>query len=301
MTAHVLVAGGTGVLGRRIVPLLLARGHAVTVLARDPARAEPLRARGAAVARADVLDRAATLAAVRDAAPDVVMHQLTDLARRSGADNATVRVTGTRNLVDAALAAGVRRIVVQSICWCYAPGTGPATEETPLDTVSTDPARRLTVDAVRAMEAAAAELPEAVVLRNGLLYGPDTWYAPDGDAGVAARDGSLTVSAGITSFVHVDDAAAAAVAALGWPAGAYNVTDDEPASGPEWAPVFRAAAGAAAGPVAGDAVSPASAWSRGAANGRARAAGWAPRHPSWRTGFGAGAAGGGPVRPGSAG
>jgi nucleoside-diphosphate-sugar epimerase len=153
------------------------------------------------------------------------------------ASNAELRTRGTRNLVDAALAAAARRIVVQSIGWCYEPGDEPAGETTSLDVCAGDPTRRITVDAVRAMEAAATEVPEWVALRNGLLYGPDTWYAPGGRTADAARQGQLAADLDLTSFVHVDDAAAAAVQALTWPTGAVNIVDDEPARSRDWAPV----------------------------------------------------------------
>jgi nucleoside-diphosphate-sugar epimerase len=130
---HVFVAGGTGVLGRRIVPLLVARGHRVTALTRTTAGGAALLAADAVPALADVHDREALTRVVRVAAPDVVMHQLTDLAGGDLAANARIRVAGTRNLVDAALSAGVRRVVAQSIAWVYEAGEQPADEPTPLD------------------------------------------------------------------------------------------------------------------------------------------------------------------------
>ncbi|EXG81951.1 NAD-dependent epimerase/dehydratase family protein [Cryptosporangium arvum] len=282
---RIFLAGGTGVLGRRIVPALLEGGHDVTVLARTPGAVV-----GAHAVRGDVLDAEATRLAVAEAAPDLVMHQLTDLAGGSGAANAALRVAGTRNLVDATRAAGVGRLIVQSIAWCYEPGATPASEDTPLDTgpapdgipAGTGPARRITVDAVAAMEATAREVTHAVVLRNGLFYGPGTWYWPDGSQAARARAGDLPATADVTSFVHVDDAAAAAVAALDWPPGAVNVVDDEPADGYRWTPVFCAAVGAPPPPRAD---APRQGWARGATNAKARALGWSPRRTSWRDGF----------------
>jgi nucleoside-diphosphate-sugar epimerase len=284
---HILIAGGTGVLGRRIVPALLGQGHRVTVLARRPERAEALRGRGAAVVAGDVFDRVRTVRAIAEAAPDVVMHQLTDLANRSTAANAALRLTGTRNLVDGALAAGVQRFIVQSIAWAYAAGPAPADEDTPLDTRSTEEGRRRSVDAVIAMERAVREVPEWVALRNGMLYGPDTWYWTSGLVARSARAGKLPATADVTSFVHVDDAAAASVAALTWPTGAVNVVDDEPAAGTEWVPVFCRAVGA---PAPLPALGPADRadWARGATNEYARKKlGWTPAWPSWRAGFAA--------------
>lgn len=278
---HVFVAGGTGVLGLRIVPQLRADGHRVTVLARRPERAAGL---DAAVAVGDALDAQSVAAAMREASPDLVMHQLTDLAGGSFAGNARLRIEGTRNLVDAARACGVRRIVVQSIAWVYEPGDAPASEQVPLDRASTGDSRRRTVDAVIAMEDCARELPETVVLRNGLLYGPGTWYAPDGSVAERARRGELVMTADVTSFVHVDDAATAAVRALSWPAGAVNIVDDEPAPETEWTPAFCDAVGAPPPRADGRPRTP---FARGASNARARGLGWSPVWPSWRAGFAA--------------
>lgn len=281
---HVFVAGGTGVLGRRIVPRLRADGHRVTVLARRPERAARAAELGAVIAAGDALDAQAVATAMRAASPDVVMHQLTDLAGGSFAGNSRLRIDGTRNLVDAARACGVRRIVVQSISWVYEPGDAPADEQVPLDRVSTGDSRRRTVDAVIAMESCAGELPEAVVLRNGLLYGPGTWYAPDGLVAERARRAELPMTADVASFVHVDDAAVAAVLALSWPAGAVNIVDDEPAPESRWLPAFCDAVGAPP-PRADD--RPRTPFARGASNARARRLGWSPVWPSWRAGFAA--------------
>ena len=278
---RVFLAGATGVIGRHLIPLLTASGHQVTGLARSPAAAQRLRALGAEAALADVFDAAALTDALVLAAPDAVIHQLTDLSGGRTDANARIREIGTRNLVDAARAAGAGRMIAQSIAWAYQPGPGPAAEDVPLD-LAADGARGATVAGVAALETAVAELPAWVVLRYGLLYGPGTWYAADAMMADRARAGELTADADVSSFVHVDDAAAAAAAALGWPSGAVNVCDDEPAAGFDWLPVYCAAVGAPA---------PANAdgrhgWARGASNSRARDdLGWTPIHPSWRTGF----------------
>jgi len=279
---RIFIAGGTGVLGRRIVPNLLDKGHHVTVLSRTPKRASAAESLGAAVAIGDALDPDAVLQAVTTAKPDLIMHQLTDLSSRSTQANALLRIKGTANLVAAARAAAVSRFVLQSIAWCYAPGEAPAGEGVPLDLVSDDPARRLTVDAVIAMEECARHVAQAVILRNGMLYGPDTWYAPDGAMAYAARGGQLPADEDVTSFVHIDDAAEASAAAIEWPAGEVNIVDDEPAPATEWLPVFSDAVGAPSPAVA---ATPRHPWARGAANGRARSLGWTPRFPTWRTGM----------------
>jgi nucleoside-diphosphate-sugar epimerase len=167
------------VVGRRVVPLLVTAGRQVTALTRRPAEMAGLRAEGARVALADVYDADVLAAPVRSAAPTVVLHQLTDLRGGAGEANARIRAVGTRNLVDAALAAGARRMVAQSISWACAPGERPATEATPLHLTAPAP-RSVTVAGVAALEDTARELPEWVVLRYGLLYGPGTWYAADG-------------------------------------------------------------------------------------------------------------------------
>lgn len=272
---RILVAGATGAVGRVLVPRLEAAGHEVVPVAR----------RGATPV--DVLDAAAVRRAVARAAPDVVVHQLTGLAGADGAANNRIRIEGTRNLVDAALAAGVRRIVAQSIAWAYAPGEGPADESVPLDPTEELPRARV-VAGVRALESAVAEVPEAVVLRYGVLYGPGTWYAPGGAVAAAlAGDrearflGGTAADGSVTSFLHVADAAGAAVRALAWPPGAYNVVDDEPAAGHDWVPALAGALGVPAPERSGGRAP----WARGARNDRARELGWTPERPSWRTGF----------------
>ncbi|WP_006348372.1 NAD-dependent epimerase/dehydratase family protein [Streptomyces tsukubensis] len=284
MTVHVFLAGATGTIGRQVLPLLAADGHRVTALTRSESGAAAVLAAGGTPVTGDVYDAARLAHLVRAASPDAVMHQLTDLGRGNLADNARIRTAGTRNLVDAALAAGVRRIVAQSISWVYEGGPDPAGEETPLDTTAPEP-RRTTVAGVAALEGAVRELPEWVVLRYGLLYGPGTWYTRDGSAADRARAGELAADDEVASFVHVADAARAAALALSWPSGAtVNIVDDEPAPARAWVPVFCEAVGApppAALPAGGR-----NGWARGADNSRARRdLGWRPEFASWRTGF----------------
>jgi nucleoside-diphosphate-sugar epimerase len=277
---HVFIAGGTGVIGRRLVPLLVAAGHRVTGSARTVDGARRLRSLGAAPVVVDVFDRDALITAVRAARPDAAVHQLTALSGGSSVANADMRVRGTRYLVDAALAAGTRRIVAQSIAWAYAPGPSPATECDALDPDPAEP-RSITVNGVRALETTAAELPEAVVLRYGTLYGPGTWYAHDGSVAEQARTGELVADESITSFLHVADAAAACCLALEWPTGTVNVCDDEPAPGSDWAPAFARSVGAP--PPQPQPGRPG--WARGADNRFARRSlGWSPQFPSWRLG-----------------
>lgn len=280
---RIFLAGATGVLGRRITPLLINQGHRVTGSTRRAEAAAEVRAQGADATVVDIYDADALVQAVQAAAPDVVMHLATDLDGGSGEAGATMRRTGTRNLVDAALAAGARRIVAQSVTWAYRGGDDPATEQTPLDLDADEP-RLAAVQGVAALEEMVRELPEWVVLRYGELYGPGTRYTAWGLMAERAYAGELVADADISSFVHVDDAAAAAVAALAWPPGAVNVCDDEPASGHEWVPVFCQSVNAPAPRQATG--TDRHGWARGADNHHARVhLGWTPRYRSWRQGI----------------
>ncbi len=280
---HVFLAGATGVVGRRAVPLLTAAGHRVTALVRDPGRARAVLGDEAGLAVGDVMDGPAVRQAVEGAEPDVVMSQLTDLAAGSPASNAQLRIHGTRHLVNAARAAGVRTFISQSIAWAYAPGQTLADETTPLD-VDADEPRYATIAGIAALEQETRRMPRGILLRYGLFYGPGTWYWIDGSIAAAARSHRLDNTYDITSFVHVDDAAAAAVQALHWPAGPVNICDDDPAAGTEWVPAFCAAVGADVPPPP---PSPERAgFARGARNTYGRhTLGWMPKWPSWREGF----------------
>lgn len=279
---RIFLAGASGAVGRQAIPALLAAGHDVVGLGRGQKSCDRIAALGAEPVLGDVYDADGLAALVRAARPDVVMHQLTDLGAGDRTANARVRTVGTRNLVDAAQAAGVRRMVAQSISWVYAPGTDPAVEDTPLDP-DTAPGRHGTVEAVATLESAVAELPEWVVLRYGTLYGPGTWYERGGLMAQAAEAGKLPATADVSSFVHVQDAASAAVEALSWPSGAVNICDDEPAAGDVWVPVFCAAVGA---PEPEPSQAERTGWARGADNTKARKElGWTPRRLSWREGF----------------
>lgn len=308
---RVLVAGATGVLGRELVPRLVDAGHEVFALVRaasDPSRAARL---GATPLVGDALDRAQVEAAVHQAAPDVVVHQLTAIGRidtrhfeRSFAATDRLRTQGTDNLLAAARAAGVRRFVAQSNgAFTYARTGGPVkTEDDPLDPV---PVRSMApmIAAVRHLEQAVlgATWTDGIVLRYGAFYGPGTSMAPGSEQLEMIRRGRFPVvgdGGGVWSFVHVADAAEATFAAVerGRP-GVYNIVDDEPAPVAVWLPEVAAALGArrpmrvprfVGRLAAGDAGVVVMTELRGASNAKAeRELGWRPAHPSWRHGLAA--------------
>ncbi|GAA4098995.1 NAD(P)-dependent oxidoreductase [Actinomadura miaoliensis] len=255
--------------------MLVQAGHEVTGTTRRPERARSLADQHATPVVVDVYDAGALREAVLAARPDVIVHQLTDLADEDFEANSRLRVEGTRNLVAAARAADVEVMVAQSIAWLYVPGTRPAVETDPLDPTLPPHA------GIAPLEEAVGTMPRGVVLRYGALYGPGTWYAPGGAIAERVRAGNLRQNPGWTSFVHVDDAASAALAALDWPAGPVNIVDDEPATTAEWLPVYSAALGA---PTPGTARH-AAAIGRPVSNAKAKKLGWKPSVATWRDGF----------------
>jgi 2-alkyl-3-oxoalkanoate reductase len=305
----VFVAGASGAIGRPLVRQLVAVGHEVTGMTRSEDRAAEIRDAGAAATVCDVFDAAALEAAVREAAPEVVVHELTALPARLDykakqdplAPTNRVRTEGTRNLVAAAKAAGARRLVAESVAFFYRPeGEWVKDEEAPLN-----------LDAPGHFGGAAAALAdlerqvtsavgiEGVVLRYGWLYGPGTFFDRVGSQTEDAMKRRLPIvgkGEGTFSFVHVEDAASATVAAVerGAP-GTYNVVDDDPAPMREWVPVFCEAVGAKkplrvpvwiARLIAGSAAVASATQLRGASNAKAkRELGWQPSYPSWRQGF----------------
>lgn len=275
----VFVAGATGAVGRQLLPMLVKAGYEVFGTTRDSGKTAQIEAVGAHPVVVDVFHRAALIAAVGKANPGVIIHQLTDLSAADFAANDRLRIDGTRNLVDAAKAAGVRRMIAQSLAIVYAHRAEPATEQDPL--ADEMPAVRDTVKGVRALESAVAELPEGIILRYGLLYGPGTWYSKSGPFADAVRQAKRPAGKGFSSFIHVEDAARAAMRAIEWPAGVFNIVDDEPAAGAEWLPLFSAAIGAPPPPMGEH-----EGYEQGASNLKVRQElGWKPLHPTWREGF----------------
>jgi nucleoside-diphosphate-sugar epimerase len=299
---RIFVAGASGAIGTRLVPQLIAHGHDVIGTFRSAGNAERLRALGAQPVVLDLLDAPAVRRAVLDAGPEAIIHQATALAdvrfgrsldRAFGATN-RLRTEGTDTLLAAAREAGVRRFVAQSFAsYRYAREGGPVkTEEDRLD--PRPPAMAVQTNA------AMRHLDEAVTDVGGVALRYGGFYGASNDGLVKpVRKRQFPVigdGGGVSSFIHLDDAAAATVLALEQDVtGVYNITDDEPAPMRDWLPALAAALGAKpprhvplwlAGLIAGKGAVMMAVGSRGASNAKAkRDLGWTLRYPSWRQGF----------------
>lgn len=304
---RVFVAGGTGVVGRRVVQQLVARGHRVTATTTDPGRLERLRGLGAEAVVMDGLDAASVGQAVAEARPEVVVHEMTAISpghagrpsiRRMDrwfALTSRLRTEGTDHLLAAAEAAGVRQVVAQSYgAWNgLRAGGWVKTEEDPLDPLA-GTAAEVPMAAIRHLEEVVLAAGGAA-LRFGSLYGPG---AIDDQAELVRRRQYPLIGdgAGRTSWLHLDDAAGATVVAVEQGAtGVFSIVDDEPAAAAEWLPYLAACAGgkpplrvpvwlgrALAGDVAVIMMTEGRAFSNAKAR---RELGWEPRHASWRQGF----------------
>src|SRR5256714_6922911 len=250
-----LVAGATGALGKQLVPRLVAARHDVTGITRSPSKQDALRALGARPAVADALDPDQIARAVAEAEPDVIVHQLTALSgaldmrhfERDFAVTNRLRTEGTDHLLAAGHAVGIQRFVAQSYAgWPFARDGGPVkTEEDPLDPAPAQ-SMRSTLDAIRHLEEAVvgADWTEGIALRYGGFYGPGTSLVAGGEHLEQIRKRKFPVvgnGAGVWSFIHIEDAADATVAAVErGPRGVYNIVDDEPAAVRDWLPATAA-------------------------------------------------------------
>jgi nucleoside-diphosphate-sugar epimerase len=306
---RIFLAGASGVVGRPLVPRLIAEGHRVSAMTRRPENVDAIEAAGADPVVCDVFDADRLRAVVVAARPDVVIQHLTDLPqefrprgiKQAYARNNRVRGEGSAKLVAAAQAAGVKRYIAQNVCFMYAP-TGPwvVDEDHPLATGAPDPFGsmvQLHID----MERRIVENPafRGIVLRFGFWYGPATTFAADGHTAREVRRRRYPIigdGAGVQSFIHMDDVVDATIAALTrGSAGVYNVCDDDPAPMRDWLPAYAEAVGArppmhvpawlARLAVGGFLVGQATRM-RGASNERfKREFDWKPQVASWREGF----------------
>ncbi|RJQ13020.1 MAG: NAD(P)-dependent oxidoreductase [Dehalococcoidia bacterium] len=307
---RVLVAGATGAIGRPLVRQLLEHEHEVYGLTRSESSARKLRALGAVPLLGDARDAVGVRRLLASARPEVIANELTSLPKQLNpkkltvyyADNNLVRIEGTEALIDAAIAEGVRRFVSQSAAfWYAADNPGVVADETmPFDERAPEPIGEAvrTMRTVEGMVRSARGL-ESVNLRYGTFYGPGTWFARDGEVGLRVRKWQYPIvgdGRALSSFVHVEDAAAATVAAIeGTATGDFNIVDDDPAPAREWLPAFAAALGGrkplripkvivrmAIGPGLVHMATK----SQGASNARARdLLVWVPARVSWRSGF----------------
>ena len=247
----IFAAGGTGAIGRPLIAELLAKGHALVALTRSPEKGQALVEQGIEPAIADVFDVDAVKAVVSRAQPEIVIEQLTALPRTytresmnaAAAFNNRIRLEGGANVLAAAEAAGVRRYLRQSIAFWGVPGPGLADEETPL---AFDASPAVAADARVVTELEHRLLGntnmEGIALRYGFLYGPRTWFNPDGDVARQVRRQQFPIvgnGEGVWSWLHIEDAAIATAAAAerGNP-GIYIIANDQPLPVREWLPAF---------------------------------------------------------------
>ncbi|HTS65096.1 MAG TPA: NAD(P)-dependent oxidoreductase [Candidatus Acidoferrales bacterium] len=248
---RVFVAGATGAIGRPLISALAAAGHDVIGMTSSEHGLQALRQRGADGVVVDVFDSEAVHAAVARVRPEAVIDELTSLpkdytpeAMRAAAErDRRVRLDGGENVHNAARAAGAKRYIVQSTGFFYGPGGGLAAETDPL-AVNASPGIAAGVRTYLKIEERVlrSQHPEGVALRYGFFYGPRTYHDPDnGSISQQVREQSYPVvgsGAGVFSFVHVEDAAAATAASLEGDPGVYNVVDDDPSEMRVWLPAF---------------------------------------------------------------
>lgn len=246
----IFVAGATGAIGRPLLNQLLTRGHDVVALTRSSERAQSLAAQGIEPAFADVFDADSVKAAIAHAQPEVVIEQLTALPRTYSREsmsaaaplNTRIRLEGGANVLAAAQIVGVRRYLRQSVAFWGIPGAGLADEETPLS-LDASPAVAADARLVTEIEHRLLESNlEGIALRYGFFYGPGTWFNPDGDVAQQVRQQQFPIVGdgdGVWSWLHIEDAAIATVAAAeqGNP-GIYLIADDQPLAVREWLPAF---------------------------------------------------------------
>lgn len=253
----VLVAGATGAIGRPLISALLAAGHEVIGISSSENGARSLREKGAQGELANVLDENQVLTLAKRVQPGAVIDELTSLPKRYTPDemraaadrDRNVRLVGGRNVHNAARAARAQRYIVQSTGFFYGPGSGLASEKDAL-AANASPAIAGSVRTYMQIEERALGAPDlpGVALRYGFFYGPKTYHDPtDGSVSEQVRQQAYPVigsGSGVFSFVHVEDAAAATVAALECDPGVYNVVDDDPSEMRVWLPAFARFLGA---------------------------------------------------------
>jgi len=305
---RILVIGATGVVGRQLVPMLVGAGHQVSATTTTASKTGGLAAAGAEPLVMDVLDAAATESTLIAARPEVVVYQATALSwigantrkfDKYFAVTNRLRTEGTANLLAAARKIGGARVIAQSFgAFGFPPGGPPAQDEGAGFDPNPPAAMAGIFAAIRRLEELVTATPDGVVLRYGGLYGPGTSLEPNGSQTEVIRRRLMPIvgaGGGIVSYLHVEDAATATVAALDSGPGVYNIVDDEPVAFRDWLPFVAELLGArpprhlpvwAARILAGEAAVYLMTRARGGSNARAKAElGWKPAHPDWRAGF----------------
>ena len=253
---RVLVAGATGAIGRPLIRSLKQHGHSVFCLVRSAESAGSVTEMGADAVTGDALDAASLRSAISRVHPDAVINELTSLPRHytpaemaaAAERDSRVRREGNVNLLAGMRDCGVRRYVLQSSGFWYAPGPGLADESSRL-AVDASPGVAGSARVYVELESTAFQASgiDSVAMRYGFFYGPGTWYAKDADMGEQVRQQQVPIigaGQGVWSFVHIEDAAFATVAALECAPGVYNIVDDNPREQREWLPAFARYCGA---------------------------------------------------------
>jgi len=300
----IFIAGASGTIGHALIPQLVKAGYGVTALSRTPQKLQALQQMGATPVLGDVFDRPHLNQLIADAAPNVVIHQLTSLgpqAQDPFTETNRLRTEGTANLIDAAQRAQVQRFIAQSVAFLsHSPEGELAHEATPLY-LDAPPPLTSVVEAVANLEQQVLSLTgmTGVVLRYGHFYGPGTYYANDGAIAIAVRQGQYPIvdqGTGTCSFVHLEDAATATVQAITQgTSGIYTIVDDQPVQLRQWLSAYGRLLQAPDPPVisaemARTQLDPVSLYfamqQQGAVNQKARQIlGWQPRYANWHAGF----------------
>jgi 2-alkyl-3-oxoalkanoate reductase len=301
-TMRVFVAGASGAIGEPLIAELLKKGHSVVGMTTSEARAKNLESQGAVPVIVDAFHAAEVEAALRQSKAEVVIDELTSLPKEQSdmpkyaAGDKRLRIEGGGNLFRAAIASGVRRYLQQSSGFFLKAAEGKlADESSPLD-INASPSVAASARTYTELEARlfSSSAIEGVALRYGFFYGPKTWYYPgEAAANMVMRQQNPIVGKGegVSSFVHISDAAAATVAALTAEPGVYNLVDDDPSPQAVWLPAFAKFVGAPEPPLRSETEVTAIAGEdfvyyatklSGASNAKAKQVlGWKPRRLEW--------------------
>lgn len=270
--SKIFVTGATGLIGIKLVQRLKEEGHEVAGFTTSENGQQKLAAVNVKAYIGDILKADTIDQALADFKPEIIINQITDLKNVDMAANTKVRIEGSKNLIDAAKKHNVKQVIAQSIAFMYEPGEGLASETTALDFNSTGD-RKVTVDGVVGLEEETARMDEYVVLRFGWLYGPGTWYGKDGMIYNQFMDGQVALSD--------DDAVETSIQAIHFENGIYNVADDAPVKGSEFAEWYKEQLGVEPNID----IQPAQPFERGVSNEKFKAQGGTLIYKTWKDGM----------------